>query len=204
MPPPRLPTPRRREKCGPTTRVASRDGRWAIQDRGHPAMRAVAKRRRGRVRRLGMGRLVEQQAAARTAGLRPARRVRKPLSSTQQHPSHDGWTCVTSSPGFPGRFTFCSHRFRSILRERAPLLLATVAAVPSKAVAFDDELAAGRVADAQRTSVVAKSGDNALSGTMMRARRAAGANEDVADRLEHNRFFRGRMLARTRRGGTTL
>ena len=139
-----------------------------------------------------------------TAGQRPARRVRKPLSSTQQHPSHDGWTCVTSSPGFPGRFTFCSHRFRSILRERAPLLLATVAAVPSKAVAFDDELAAGRVADAQRTSVVAKSGDNALSGTMMRARRAAGANEDVADRLEHNRFFRGRMLARTRRGGTTL
>lgn len=82
-----------------------RNDQRTLQGRGHPPARTMAVVRSRRIRHAGMGRLVQQQAAARTDRQHPARRSRRTiLRHAGRHP-HGSITQSKGPPAISGRFS---------------------------------------------------------------------------------------------------
>ena len=84
---------------------AGRDRDRALQDRGDPPPRALARPRGGRVRHPRVGPLVQPPSAPRADRTRPARRGRGRLPRADGRHERSGITQTKSPPANPGRFT---------------------------------------------------------------------------------------------------
>lgn len=90
---------------------ARRNHQRSLQDRSDPAKGALEEHRRRRVRHVGMGRLVQQPATARTDRRHPTGRIRNALLDRVRQYGYSR-THRTESPLNPGRFSSSSVNWR--------------------------------------------------------------------------------------------